>query len=154
MSQGRRSWHPSLAFAAAAVLALAVFTVAFADDTETPVDCSEGAVPESTVSYLDDVQTVFDFNCVFCHQTGAENAGLNLEFGLSHERLVNVPSSESELPRIAPGDPASSYLIHKVRGTHLTVGGGAGTRMPPSGPLPERDLETLVAWVLQCAPDN
>lgn len=153
MTDERKPPHRTLLVVVATVLAFAALTVALADDAETRVDCAEGAAPEPTVSFIDDVQTVFDFNCVFCHQTGAANAGLNLEYGRSYEYLVNVASSESDLPRIAPGDPARSYLLHKVRGTHLTVG-GAGTGMPPGGPLPERDLDVLVAWVLQCAPEN
>ena len=142
-----------LGFAAAIVIASAALAFALADDAVAPVDCSEGAAPEPTVSFFDDVQTVFDFNCVFCHQAGAENARLNLEYGIAYERLVNVPSSESELPRIVPGDPERSYLLHKVRGTHRSVG-GTGTLMPPGGPLPDRDLAILVAWVLECAPEN
>jgi mono/diheme cytochrome c family protein len=148
-----RPWQRPLVLAAAIVIASATLAVALADDEAEPTDCGEGAAPEPTVSFINDVQAVFDFNCVFCHQTGAENAGLNLEYGAAYERLVNVPSSESELPRIAPGDAARSYLLHKVRGTHQTVG-GVGTPMPPGGPLPERDLAVLVAWVLECALEN
>jgi len=145
----RRSlWGSSVA-----LIALVLATVVSADEYVAAVDCTGEEPVESTVSFLDDVQMVFDFNCVFCHQNGAENAGLNLEFGLAYAKLVDVPSSQSELPRIAPGDPAGSYLLHKISGTHLSVG-GSGTRMPPSGPLPDRDLETLVTWVMQCAPDN
>ncbi len=60
---------------------------------------------------------------------GAENAGLALEAGRSLTALVGVQSTESKLLRISPGEPDKSYLIQKLKGTQLNVG-GQGKQMP------------------------
>jgi hypothetical protein len=58
--------------------------------------------------------------------------------------------------RVAPYDPDASYLIHKLRGTHL--GGcvnGAGDQMPQfAPPLQESDIATIEQWILQGAQDD
>lgn len=118
-------------------------------------DVAECTPPDSpTVSFVNDVQMVFDFNCLSCHQTGAENAGLNLGFGESYADLVGVASTQSPLLRVQPGIPSESYLFHKLSGTQQEVG-GSGTQMPQGlGPLPDADLATIRTWIEECALDN
>ncbi|MBI4301219.1 MAG: hypothetical protein HY664_01255 [Chloroflexi bacterium] len=115
-------------------------------------------VPEMTVipavSFVQDIQPIFGSRCVFCHQTGASQAGLNVGLGLAYKSLVKVPSTESRLLRVAPGDPENSYLLHKLLGTHLQVG-GQGEQMPLGGPpLPKDDLEKIQKWIQDGAPEN
>ena len=93
------------------------------------------------------VQPIFDEHCVICHMTGAENGGLALESGRSLAGLVGVPSTESSLQRVSPGDPASSYLMKKLLGVELAVG-GQGEQMPLGmRPLPAEDISTIEAWI-------
>ena len=142
-----------LSFFLAGAAALAVWPLA-ESDTPASVECAAPDVEMATVSYQDHVQSIFDFNCVVCHQTGAANGGLNLEFGISHEQLVGVESTQSELPLVEPGSAEESYLYHKLAGTHLEVG-GSGASMPLGGPpLPDDDIERIVTWIQECALDN
>ena len=51
---------------------------------------------------------------------------------------------------ITPGDPANSYLLHKVSGTHFSVGGG-GNVMPPGGGFSSSDIADIEQWIIQGA---
>jgi hypothetical protein len=104
-----------------------------------------------------DVQPLLDAYCVSCHLLESAQGGLVLEAGESHAALVGVPSTQAPMPRVMPGDPARSYLVHKLRGTHLTVGGSVA-RMPfasegPGVQLAPQDLETIEGWIRADAPE-
>jgi len=49
-------------------------------------------------------------------------------------------------PAILENDPAKSLLIQRISGSE------AGMQMPPTGPLTEKEIETLVTWVRAGAP--
>lgn len=75
--------------------------------------------------------------------------------GRAYASLVNQQSVEvPDMKRIAPGDPEASYMVHKLEGTHLSVGGN-GVRMPMhQGPLPKSMIAKVRAWVAAGALDN
>jgi mono/diheme cytochrome c family protein len=99
------------------------------------------------VDFEHDIQPIFDEHCAVCHQTGSENAGLNLESGNSRSSLINVRSTESALARVAPGDPAHSYLLHKIKGTQIQAG-GSGVQMPLGGPpLSPEEIQLIENWI-------
>jgi hypothetical protein len=105
------------------------------------------------ISFSRDIQPIFNTNCVICHQ-GVGPAGLGLDPGLSYVNLVAKPSSESKLPRVAPGIPQGSYLVHKLQGTQLSVGGSGG-QMPYGGmPLPPPQIALIEGWIQEGAPSN
>ena len=105
------------------------------------------------MSFKNDIQPIFNANCVFCHVTGGENGGLNLSRAFSYKNLVGTPSTESKLVRIAPGKPDDSYLLHKIEGTQLKAG-GSGSSMPIVDPpklLDPSQRALIRAWVEQGA---
>lgn len=109
---------------------------------------------QEAVHFDDQIQPLFNNNCVFCHMTGAESGGLNLEPGISYGQLVGVPSAQSPLNRVEPGEPSNSYLVHKLEGTHLDVG-GEGDLMPLGGmPLTADQLRLIRQWIEEGAQDN
>jgi len=113
-------------------------------------------VTVTAVSFSTHVQPVFSNSCALsgCHTGSNPPHGLNLSAGLAYGNLVNVPAAEAPLDRIEPGLPDSSYLIHKIQGTQLTVG-GSGARMPFGGPyLSQATIDTLRAWVAKGAKNN
>lgn len=117
-----------------------------------------GPTRAGDTSLARDVQPVFDRQCVACHLYESAQGGLVLEAGEAHAATVGVPSSEAKLPRVEPGNPDGSYLVHKLRGTHLSVGGN-GAQMPFNadtgrGGLPSDELRLIEAWVRAGAPDN
>jgi hypothetical protein len=83
---------------------------------------------------------------------------MNLGSGQSFANAVNVPALETAattgLMRILPGQPDSSYLVHKIEGTHLDVG-GSGSRMPLSGCcLSSSQIKTIRDWIAAGAQRN
>lgn len=95
------------------------------------------------------VQPILNANCVACHQDAAQAQGLSLQRTSALANLLGVPSQESKLVRIAPGDPQQSYLFRKISGTHLAAG-GAGARMPMGGALADSDIKAISAWITGC----
>jgi hypothetical protein len=61
------------------------------------------------------------------------------------------------MDRVEPGDPANSFLQHKVDGTHNTldaqcVGGDCEDRMPLGGPyLAQHVLDAIRTWIMNGA---
>lgn len=109
------------------------------------------------VSFSQQLQPIFTDRCAFggCHATVSPAAGQSLAEGLAYARTVNVPSEElPSMDRVEPGDPDRSYLVHKVQGTHLDVG-GSGLRMPRGQePLSQDQINLIRAWIEQGARNN
>lgn len=94
------------------------------------------------------VQPIFNLNCVACHQDAAPAGGLSLQRTSAPASLLGVTAQESQLARVAPGDPQKSYLYRKLTGTQLAVGGGE--KMPLGGQLSEADVGIVSAWIAGC----
>ncbi len=112
--------------------------------------------PSSPPTLSGDVQPILSNSCAFsgCHAGTSPQQGMNLSAGLMHSNTVNVPSNESGLDRIEPGQPDQSYLVHKIQGTQGTVG-GSGVQMPFGGPaLSQASIDIIRAWVADGAQDN
>jgi hypothetical protein len=93
--------------------------------------------------------------CTNCHTDQGRNpaGGLNLRHDVAHASLVNVSSARKPgVVRVIPGDPANSYLIHKLQGNPDIV----GQRMPlPGGPyLSEGQMKIIRRWIEIGAPNN
>lgn len=143
--------------------------------------CSSAAPPTTsnasstkTVSLRNDVLPIFAANCstsATCHgsPTGIEVflAGGAAKASMIRSGIVNVPTAE--LPTMAfvnvdadggAGDPATSYLMHKLDGDQNTfdaqcVMGSCGAQMPRDAtPLDAATRETIRTWITQGAPDN
>jgi len=104
-----------------------------------------GADPECTrsaaaISFARDVSPIF-----------ASCAGEVCHLGWSYDELVNVHSTQCCDHRfiVQPNAPSRSALVQALRGTNDCVG-----QMPPGGPLPQADIDTITAWVCQGAPRN
>jgi hypothetical protein len=71
--------------------------------------------------------------------------GMSLTPELFYASVVGETSMEKPaMKRVDPGNPESSYLIHKIRGDEDII----GAQMPFSGDkLSEEDVEAIVAWV-------
>jgi hypothetical protein len=119
---------------------------------------SGAATLEITAARLAELQSaVFTPRCTSCHD-GSQPAGgalpgsMDLRVGASHTSLVGVASLEQgAVMRVAPGDPAASYLVRKLEG----AAGITGQRMPLGGPF--LDAETIArvrSWIADGAEDN
>ena len=99
-------------------------------------------------SFGDSVAPILAASCS-CHIGGA--GGLSFD-GDAYGALVGVPAVGADMSYVEPGDVDNSYLVHKLRGTQASVGGGGGT-MPPVGSLDDADIETIEAWIAAGAPE-
>jgi hypothetical protein len=77
-------------------------------------------------------------------------AGLDLSAASSYAMLVGVASTQSAgVQRVNPGNPNNSYLIQKLEGA-----GASGSRMPPSGPMAQSEIDTIRQWISDGAIDD
>jgi hypothetical protein len=106
------------------------------------------------VSLKNNVQPIFSESCIFCHQGSNPPGGLSLEPAVVYNELVNATSTESSLVLVKPGAPDNSYLINKLNGTQVTVG-GSGDQMPfGRQPLPQTQIDLISQWISEGAPNN
>jgi hypothetical protein len=126
----------------------------------SPVGCDARAFFAST---FDRIQTqIFDQSCAVggCHDSESVQGELLLERGASYGNLVgktptNADAAAAGWLRVAQldaasGDPATSYLVHKVTGD---LGPGLGKRMPLNRPKLDATLvEVVRRWVEAGAP--
>lgn len=120
------------------------------DDPDPATPGGGGGVvdPPVGVSWAGDIQPILDDNCIGCHGAGG-SAGLDLRSGVSHGNLVGVPSTESALNLIEPGDPDQSWLYLKITGQQ-----DVGDSMPPGGSLGDAAIDLVHDWIEAGAADN
>ena len=119
--------------------------------------CDGSGVEPGDVSFSQQVQPILTDRCAFggCHASTSPAADQSLAEGLAYVNVVNVPSQElPSMDRVEPGDPDQSYLVHKIQGTHLDMG-GSGLRMPRGQePLSDDQIRLIRAWIQQGARNN
>lgn len=113
-------------------------------------EVQSASADNDAVSYRDDVVPILNAHCVACHLTGQEQGGIALHARAAREHLVGVASQQSALLRVEPGDPAKSYLLHKLNDTHLEAG-GEGEPMPMGGRLEPDQIAVISRWIEQGA---
>ncbi len=89
---------------------------------------------------------IFNRSCAVsgCHDSGSQQAGLDLSSGKAYGNLVNVPSSQKpNILRVKPGDPANSYIIMKLEG----ASGISGRKMPLGGSLSNEQIDAIKQWI-------
>jgi hypothetical protein len=104
-------------------------------------------------------QRIFVPNCTFssCHSSAGHAGGLVLEPGKSFASLVQQACQQdaalqAKLLRVAPGDPARSFLILKLRDP---LDPAYGARMPQGSPaLDGTDLASIEEWIRRGAAND
>jgi len=107
----------------------------------------------TVVNFAAHVAPFFTASCS-CHTAGAVSGGLSLSPGVAHANLVNKPSTQSPLVRVKPGMPDMSYLVHKLKNTHLAPpANGSGACMPYNSwsSVPASSVTVIEKWILQGA---
>lgn len=121
---------------------------------ELPTDPGNGGPPIDPTATFTRVQTeVFTATCtaIGCHDRLGQQSQLVLTADRSYAAIVNVPSVElPSVRRVAPGDPANSYLYRKITGAGIT-----GDRMPQGGPpLSDAQIALVRDWIRRGAPND
>ncbi len=97
------------------------------------------------VDYQTEIQTIWNQNCVNCHNQSSSNWNqhlLDLSDGVSHGNLMAVSSNYSPANRVVPNDPNQSVLYNKLANT-----GGYGDVMPPAGQLSSSLIDLVETWI-------
>lgn len=105
--------------------------------------------PPLLVATFESIQAnVFTPICVECHGGATAPLGLRLDETNSYGLLVGISSVEQpSVPRVAPGNPNTSYLIQKLEGT-----AAFGARMPLGRePLAQSDIDVIRQWIIDGA---
>lgn len=89
------------------------------------------------ISFSDDVQRIFNINCVGCHG-GSQSP--NLTSGNSYNDLIN---GNYVIPSNASNSPLMKFLL----GQGVTI-------MPPSGSLSQSDIDKIAQWINEGALNN
>jgi hypothetical protein len=103
--------------------------------------------PCPDVTWTARVSPLLQSRCAGCHVGGITSGGANFD---NYATMFN-PSTANGMPLIAPGNPANSYLLHKLNGTQLSVPGGNGSIMPLGGAMPQYLIDVVTRWVEQGA---
>ncbi len=121
------------------------------DKNGQPISDGGGGGGTITADFQSIQDNVFTPICSKCHVGASAPEGLQLDAGHSYNLLVGVASVEqSNLQRVAPGDPDSSYMIHKIEG----LPGISGGRMPlGESPLPQATIDAIRQWITNGAPN-
>lgn len=104
-------------------------------------------------------QPIFTASCASagCHAPPGQQ-GLILSAGQTFSETVNVTARQSALRLVLPSRPDSSYLVHKIQGTHLgPPANGSGSRMPEGctvNCLTRAQINRIRNWILQGAQNN
>ena len=123
----------------------------FSDRPTTPT--------EGPVSFVDDIQPILASGCALsgCHGSNANPAEkpLVLSAGQAYDNIVSIASGENPaMLRVSPSQPDNSYLVHKIQGTQLSVG-GSGDRMPlGQPPLSQSTTDLIRRWISEAALRN
>ncbi len=110
----------------------------------------------ASAAFAADVLPIFTANCAVsgCHVAPTPPQDMDLGAAVAFANIVGIPSMQSGLDRIEPGNPDASYLIHKLRGTQIEAG-GSGLQMPRNRtPLTSDLINTIIAWTRSGAPNN
>ncbi|HHO50480.1 MAG TPA: hypothetical protein ENK18_06285 [Deltaproteobacteria bacterium] len=95
------------------------------------------------MGYARTLEPLLSERCGGCHLGGFASGGFS--FDTVPDELVGV-SSRASMPYVTAGAPEESYLLHKLAGTHLEVG-GFGARMPIGPPLTESEISLVRSWI-------
>ena len=120
----------------------------------TAPDGVGGGEPIDPTATLTRVQAeVFTPTCAAlgCHDPLGHQENMILTAGRSFANSVGVTSSQNPgLKRVAPSDPANSYLYRKITGSGIT-----GDRMPQGGPfLTDAQIKLVRDWIRRGAPND
>src|SRR5687767_4300363 len=130
-SKKDHTWRAGLPLTLAATFIGTVFL--YAQDRRDPA-----TPPVSAIDYERDVRPILT-QCFNCHGPRKAQSGLRLDL------RQNALRGGDYGVVIVPGRSAESKLIMRLTGSK------AGIQMPPTGPLPEHEIDILRAWIDQGA---
>jgi hypothetical protein len=133
-----------------------ILCAALATSCDESLESVAGPTPNLTPTFTSIQRDIFQASdssgrpsCVSCHNRSNvfvfRQVDLDMSPDSSYASLVGVPSRQrADVLRVAPGDPANSYLMHKLEGG----AGLGGQRMPSGGPyLADGQIAIIERWI-------
>jgi hypothetical protein len=121
--------------------------------SELPTDPGAGEPVDPSATFTRVQNEIFTPTCanLGCHDPLGRQQGMVLKAGSAYANIVNAPSTEvPSLVRVAPNDPAGSYLYRKITGSGIT-----GDRMPQAlPPLSDAQIKLVRDWIRRGAPND
>jgi hypothetical protein len=123
-------------------------------ELKSPTEPDGGQLPPDPTATFTRVQSeIFTPTCttIACHDPLGQQSQMVLIPGRAYASTVGVASVEMpQLQRIAPNDPANSYLYRKITGAGIT-----GDRMPLNQPpLSAAQIALVRDWIRRGAPND
>lgn len=118
-----------------------------------PAGCNTNTVVTGTVAYT----TLTGNGGARCMGPTCHNNGTAPVFNsrLTFTNVMINKQSSSSFQYVVPNMADKSYLLYKLRNTHLSVPGGSGGQMPLGGTaLNDTEFCTMYNWVSHGAPVN
>lgn len=121
------------------------------------VDIEYGESKDNSLSSIE--REIFEMRCLPCHRGPGGLQGVALSAGFAYDSLVEEDAFSAPMKLVTPYSVEESYLIYKLEGTHLEVGGGGG-RMPPGAgtsdapSVPSDEMLRIKTWIVDGAKDN
>ena len=116
--------------------------------------CISGSSTPVTFSGV--IEPELDNTCGGCHNGsgGSLPGSMDLTTGNAYSSLVGILSQQAPpMRRVEPNLSAQSYFLHKINGTHGSVG-GSGTQMPPASSFSSQLRQDIEDWINSGAPNN
>lgn len=127
-------------------------------DFSSPEDPT-GGVPDVLVvnpQFARDIQPIFTKRCAQggCHTSASAQLGLVLQAGAAYDSLVNKKATlDTAFVRVKPGDHVNSFLWRMLQPDSTLR--DLQPRMPLAAtPLTDNQLQTIVNWIDEGAPNN
>ncbi|HEX2060818.1 MAG TPA: hypothetical protein VHK90_08750 [Thermoanaerobaculia bacterium] len=122
-------------------------------ELKSPTDPLGGDPIDPTATFTRVQNEIFTPTCaqIGCHDVIGQQSQMVLTAGQAYANIVNVNSVEMpSLRRVAPNDPANSYLYRKITGAGIT-----GERMPLNlPPLDDAKIRLVRDWIRRGAPND
>jgi len=122
------------------------------DQNGQPIGSSGGSTGGPVTADFQSIQdNIFTPICSVCHIGAGAPEGLQLDAAHSYNLLVGVPSTEEPIMlRVMRGEPANSYMLHKLKGPP----GSVGIQMPlGENPLSQATIAAISQWITDGAPN-
>jgi mono/diheme cytochrome c family protein len=89
--------------------------------------------PTTEASFSEDVYPILQEKCQVCHNASTKLGGWDAS---SYEAVI---TSGDHGPAVIPGDAMNSLLAQRIQ--------GIGNLMPPSGSLPQEEIQAILDWI-------
>ena len=131
-----------LALLIVVIFAVIIFYSPGCKDQVTATDVDNRVIPDSNVSYSQDIQPVFNLKCTNagCHEDASRAGGIS---------LTTCANTKADPSIVFPGEPDNSRLVWAVEGI-------SNSPMPPVGypPLTENQIKGIRTWIKEGADCN